>query len=980
MAPKPHILELRIHGIANTPPEVMLGVSRDEITSAGSDELGGFWRYKNKPGPPEDTDSFAAREQLHRTDLDPRIHTEAYSWGNMVRSGGTFGSAVVTVLIQIGWFLTLPFALCNVAYWTRRITRKGGSDHEWLSGAGAATVRLFALGLTLLLTSSLATILLDFIGTQCYRPDAMCANLPGIFQLLPRDAEGRPLRLAALSVIIVLAILLLFLLTRSSRLRYEANLRSWAADTRDAGEVARAKTELPLLATSGFWSSARVGPTSERLHLAASLALIVSLLAWDRIFTADAACHELVGFFSSSGCSATGMLAASPRESWILGIAAAVLLLATVLTGFTTAKSPKRIRVGRIVAAVLLLVVAADYAVYVIATGLSGGEGTGGESGTPVTAFLGLTVVPTVLVALLAVGCVAALWWRDPRFGRWAIILPLLAMAFITYGGLAQRAGPLPQNAVDLHWAIQVGIGLLAVHVVIAVILARRRTSSRYEAWHGFGGAVALTLSLTSALLLTCLLVFGVRTWLTPPVDSSKVVDNWRIFADPSSTPARPDLPEQLTIPAVFESYGVAVLAILVVIAIVATAAAIRQWWGPYRRLTTPTITFPEGTSKRQESYDEILVPGTFGPGYPVPDRGVTTPTEREVEAGRRFAAFAQRGEAIGGVLALTSLLAIAFVVTLSFMVPDGALAGLEPGKAGFLGDIAQTVDLLDGVALAVMTAIAAVATALVIGNVTSPKERPLGLLWDILCFFPRAAHPLAPPCYSERTVPELTTRVLEWLGPGTVSPRLPLNDPAPSRKVVITAHSMGGVLASATVFAVLNRTEPVAVDVWGRLGLVTFGIQLRAYFSRFFPDVLGPDVLGVQPCRGPGLFSHDPWHRQVVAEHEPDREWLAEYEQRFGPGMREILASRDPVLPAWVSLWRRTDFIGFPATSYNEADNPIDRGATESEPRSYLWKVATHSDYQFTLQYVAGLQEVIDRLEGPGRTEGTTRAAPESG
>ncbi len=64
--------------------------------------------------------------------------------------------------------------------------------------------------------------------------------------------------------------------------------------------------------------------------------------------------------------------------------------------------------------------------------------------------------------------------------------------------------------------------------------------------------------------------------------------------------------------------------------------------------------------------------------------------------------------------------------------------------------------------------------------------RRRVGVLWDILTFWPRWFHPLAPPPYSARAVPELGIRLQRLTDEGA--------------RVVISGHSQGSVLAVASL------------------------------------------------------------------------------------------------------------------------------------------------------------------------------------
>ena len=68
----------------------------------------------------------------------------------------------------------------------------------------------------------------------------------------------------------------------------------------------------------------------------------------------------------------------------------------------------------------------------------------------------------------------------------------------------------------------------------------------------------------------------------------------------------------------------------------------------------------------------------------------------------------------------------------------------------------------------------------------TAQFRRYMGVLWDLGTFWPRAAHPFAPPCYAERAVPELAKRISYLVEQG--------------QGVLLAGHSHGSVLLAATV------------------------------------------------------------------------------------------------------------------------------------------------------------------------------------
>ncbi len=111
--------------------------------------------------------------------------------------------------------------------------------------------------------------------------------------------------------------------------------------------------------------------------------------------------------------------------------------------------------------------------------------------------------------------------------------------------------------------------------------------------------------------------------------------------------------------------------------------------------------------------------------------------------------------------------------------------------------------------------------------------RRGIGVLWDLTCFWPRDVHPMAPPCYNERIIPEVTARVDWYVGdrsdPGYAATLLPDQTGERRGRVVIAAHSQGTPISMAVVLLIRRATRQ-------RVALMTFGCVLDRLYARFFP------------------------------------------------------------------------------------------------------------------------------------------------
>ncbi|WP_344420549.1 hypothetical protein [Amycolatopsis minnesotensis] len=195
---------------------------------------------------------------------------------------------------------------------------------------------------------------------------------------------------------------------------------------------------------------------------------------------------------------------------------------------------------------------------------------------------------------------------------------------------------------------------------------------------------------------------------------------------------------------------------------------------------------------------------------------------------------------------------------------------GMAAGAAGLIvlrivdGKVPGWLEPLSAAGVVTLGALAAGLLRVVYTAAKSPgRSRHLGALADLVCFWPRTAHPTVPPCYALKVVPDLAARAREHLA-------------EPSTRVVLAGHNLGGLLATVTAARLTHVLTPEELS---RVGLVTAGAPLQWGYQRAFPAVLPleslSDLYGALEgrwrglARGTDIFGGGvtTWRHQVVTD-----------------------------------------------------------------------------------------------------------------
>ncbi|GAB2923327.1 hypothetical protein ACFMQL_30465 [Nonomuraea fastidiosa] len=768
------VTELRVHGVSGTPPSGILAHPHPRLVAG--DGTTGFYRRWWEGGPPSGD----------HADVPGVRHREAYAWGNL-----TSGGRAIAL-----WLLLLPFSLANLAYFMLpRPARARRLRHVTEAGQ-----RLFALLLTGTLIGAVTRTAVDVIGWQCTAAGRACAaeTAPSWVRWLAVMWGDEPSRrLAVTSLVPLLVVVLLWWLARRTWRRDENTFPPGgpatpvpaggpAAGVTPAGGVpaprAQADDAPPPSAAPGGGGAA---VPAARTTSAAATSARVKGAPGTGVSTGPGSGAAGTGVRGSGVASGPGVSAG--RASAAAGVGARA--------GGVAAGAGERAGGGLLLGRPRLWhggapvwrlrVVHVAFAVASIGVAVAAPF-----AGTAVGLVLTVANAAVLVVAavLVTLPCIARR--VDPHSGRRTPVLLDVAcralrvaapVVFLATAGAA-LAGLPPGDGGTLAWqlpgvgigafqyALTVGLGTFLLITTFVLVRADRRSPSEPgspsdgepRAMMGMAAWFVLMVAVGSANVLALGLLFWTAAFFGVP-----------------GTAAEPG-PLERALLIDDSAWWTAALVPLLAFGLLALTGVL---W--LMRKAAAARLAPELKAYYDQRDD----------------------AER-VAAAWALAALTDRAGLVLGVLTAVGAAGSAVVAVLHWLgpfTPGGGVAGMLASAGSW-------------------TMVAAVAALVLVARRTyrdSRLRRAIGVLWDICTFWPRAIHPLAPPCYTERVVPELVSRVR----------RLAATD---RDQVVLSGHSQGSVIAAAVVLQLDPATR-------ARVRLLTHGSPLRRLYAAYFPAYFGP-------------------------------------------------------------------------------------------------------------------------------------------
>lgn len=854
------VVELRVHGVAGGTASQNLG-DPHPIRINGDSEAGVYRR----------------REALN---TGPDRTVEAYNWSS-INSGRT---------ARAFWVVLFPFAAANFAGWllpyTMRDPRRSPppapdeSDSEQPRSAvpnrawdsvgsylrpynnrmwAQACVRIVSLVITAVVVLGVAAISMDIVGLQCGVRGA-CSQ-PwwfGWFESVRESSilEGHPTRFVIVGALVPLAVLgILWQLGKRS-----ATYDRYGTDHekgRDHPEGAYVDTI--RLDTLDFWQSPDTTYIQAWLHGSVALSMLAVVLSASMVQLAQGS--SLRPAFYTFGVLGGIWLAVlvvlvvvvgwmrqiprrwlrrstrsalRPRLTWIPAAVPGSLLLLTAILGWAVAGSLpsdtfvlEPIRNGLIwttiagmIALLLLGLLVGAWRVILLSLAIGGlwymllgsADDIDGRVGqAPFLLDIGdswqWVLAESALAALFLLFVVRTLR-NSPKTGdptrRNGLIYVVAASGVLV--GLAMGADARAQG--DGWWAVGLTSGAIAVAFLFAAFSLRAhkgRTAREIDAPEAgrmrSGTAFVLAaIALTAVLAMMASLIIWIASALGEGIPHSGNVD---VSNDQVAYAAEAGW---------FALAAVVGMVVLIGMLVIRLAALrLYRWTGDTAKMIC-------------QAYDKKAPPSYSDNPEPCKPAGPHSGWRLKLaKSSRTLRLWAN-------VIDEVDWIATAAVMATLAVVAASVIARVRGNLPG--GRIVEAVSAATWV-LALLT----IAAFLLIRSARDDRQlrATVGILWEVMSFFPRRFHPLAPPCYSERTVIELRNRLIEY------------KKGESERGVILLAHSQGTMLTTAALLT-LNGPTPTRVppkihapdgSELDNLAFVTYGCMLERLFRRAWPDQL---------------------------------------------------------------------------------------------------------------------------------------------
>lgn len=776
------LTELRVHGVNGAPPEQLLHDPHPILVSG--DDTAAFYRSREKPS-----------GELERT-------VEAYSWTGLNSRAGS----------RAFWLLLFPFGMVNFAGWL--------VPDRWRRRTPLARglIRLLGMAFTVHYALWAMIIAVDLLAVQCGQL-AACYNHRwlGWFDAIRERLDSPAALMVTFTAVPLLLIGVLWWLgKRNARLydRYWPRPTATRGDARDA-EFGRADDL--RLRQPDFWNAPHLVQVQALLHAAAAVATVGATLAWTltHIATPDP---------SSARLEWLG------RLGWLLAAVAGIAVAATVATGALTHRRttnghpyPEWNRLARALLGVALgLVVAVGWLGWAVPLQLTVPlPGLRNAFGGVLLVELGLLLLLCSLVDLRLGGSILlagillynALEWDQPRPLWWAWMLLAVGVAAAALGIYARRSAVdqggeldpsrrlnnpfwifvglaavmlvtiLGWRAEGATWPNRIAIALVAIiYLMGAFAIQIRRAHDYPPSWQLRGGGLAAI----AAVGAIGLMIVSAATIVFVADRLGNAV------ARLPGEGATIDMSgKQLSYPGELGWIAAATLAPLIIF-VLALSTRIASLWLYRWRGQIPNLHAEFEREAATLDPDRVDVPDK--------SHGLA----RRAAQARLFGSLVDDADWLVSAAVITMLAgAVALVIDLREPEPPsqglGQIVGFASWALGFI----------------VLGAIWLVRTA----RTDTGLRRGVGIVWEVASFFPRRFHPLAPPCYAERSVPELRSRLIDLTAQG---------------KVLLVAHSQGTLVSAAALLTLLE--DPDYGPRIRRIAWITYGCMLRRLFGRAYP------------------------------------------------------------------------------------------------------------------------------------------------